>query len=48
MGRDAATEVRVEPAGDDCHFVTDAELIRRLHLPEKVGRAALKPKGGGR
>lgn len=25
-----------------CDFVTDAELIRRLRLPEKIGRAALR------
>ncbi len=27
---------------EDFDFVTDAELIRRLRLPEKVGRAALR------
>lgn len=32
MGRDEA----------DFDFVTDAELIRRLGLPEKVGRVALR------
>jgi hypothetical protein len=29
-------------ADSDCCFVTDAEIIRRLKLPEKVGRRVLR------
>lgn len=36
------TDARPRSFEDNCCFVTDAEIIRRLMLPEKIGRRMLR------